>query len=304
MCAAPILAKILFKVFHPLLNFLHVDTAMVGGMFFATDMGGFSIVKQMTIDVDIQLISGIFLSSTLGFIIIFVIPVLLKMCNEKNEQAVCKGILCGMLASFVCPVVSGICMHISLVKILKNLIPVFIFIALIVFCMLKCLDRLLVVLLKFSKGIESLSLLFLFIASLDSILGIHLIHGLDSLNTQLVLIGQIGIILMGAYPMVYFIQNTFSKPIQWIARLLHVSDLCIGAMIASLANPIPAFEMVNDMDSKDIVVSVAFLCGAAACLGDYLGFLTPIFPSAIVAMIIGKIFSGVFACTIALVVAY
>lgn len=120
MCAAPILAKILFKVFHPLLNFLHVDTAMVGGMFFATDMGGFSIVKQMTTDVDIQLISGIFLSSTLGFIIIFVIPVLLKMCNEKNKQAVCKGILCGMLASFVCPVVSGICIHISLVKILKN----------------------------------------------------------------------------------------------------------------------------------------------------------------------------------------
>ncbi len=210
MCSAPLLAKILIKVFRPIFYVLHVDTAMIGGMFFSTDMGGLSIVKQMTMDVDIHLISGVFLSSTLGCIIIFIIPILFKMCGESHKEEVCKGVLCGIVASFVCPVISGLCMGISIFKILKCLVPVFIFIILIVICMLKYLNGLLNVLLKFAKIVEGISLVVLFFASLDTILGIKIIKGLDPLNTQLVLIAQIGIILMGAYPMVYFIQKRSS----------------------------------------------------------------------------------------------
>lgn len=238
MCSAPLLAKALFKIFSPIFQLLHIDTAMIGGMFFATDMGGLSIVKQMTNDSDI------------------------------------------------------------------HLIPVFIFIGFIVVCMLKYLNGLLKVLLKFAKIVEGISLIFLFFASLDTILGIRVIKGMDDLNTQLVLIAQIGIVLMGAYPMVYFISKKFGRGIHWIAKQLHISDTSVSAMIASLANPIPAFEMIGSMESKGVVVSTAFICGATACLGDYVGFLTSLYPSAIGAMIIGKICTGLAALALALKIAH
>ena len=304
MCCAPLLAKVLFKIFSPIFRILHIDTAMIGGMFFATDMGGLSIVKQMTNDSDIHLLSGVFLSSTLGCILIFIIPVLFKMCREDQKEEVSKGILCGITASFICPVISGLCMGIPIFKILKCLIPVFIFIAFIVVCMLKYLNGLLKVLLKFAKIVEGISLIFLFFASLDTILGIRVIKGMDALNTKLVLIAQIGIVLMGAYPMVYFISKKFGKGIHWIAKQLHISDTSVSAMIASLANPIPAFEMIGSMESKGVVVSTAFICGATACLGDYVGFLTSLYPSAIGSMIIGKICTGLAALALTLKIAH
>jgi len=66
-----------------------------------------------------------------------------------------------------------------------------------------------------------------------------------------------------------------------------------------LANPVPVFKMLKDMNSRGKVVNIAWMVCATAALGDHLGFTAGVYPSVITAMIVGKLAGGILAVVIA-----
>ena len=70
--------------------------------------------------------------------------------------------------------------------------------------------------------------------------------------------------------------------------------------MASLANSIPMFGMVKDMDERGKIVNIAFAVPAAFVFGDHLGFTAGFAPEMIGPMIVGKLVGGVSAIAVAM----
>lgn len=104
--------------------------------------------------------------------------------------------------------------------------------------------------------------------------------------------------------MVFLITRWFEKPLMKVGSLLNMNNIAAAGMIATLANNIPMFSMMNRMDNRGKVINCAFAVSAAFALGDHLGFVAGInVPTMIFPMIVGKLVGGISAVCVAMLIA-
>lgn len=113
-------------------------------------------------------------------------------------------------------------------------------------------------------------------------------------------VGAIAIVLAGAFPLVYVITKVFQKPLMKLGHLMGMNDIAAAGLVATLANNIPMFGMMSDMDRRGKVINVAFAVSAAFVFGDHLGFTAGFDSTMIFPMIIGKLVGGVTAVAVAM----
>ena len=78
-----------------------------------------------------------------------------------------------------------------------------------------------------------------------------------------------------------------------------MNDVAAAGMVASLANSIPMFGMMKDMDKRGKIINVAFAVSAAFVFGDHLGFTAGFHQAMIFPMIVGKLVGGITAVILA-----
>ena len=115
-------------------------------------------------------------------------------------------------------------------------------------------------------------------------------------------VGQIAIVLAGAFPLIAVITKLFNKLLANAGKIMGINDVAVAGLIASLANSIPMFGMVKDMDSKGKILNFAFAVSAAFVFGDHLGFTAGFNPDMITPMIVTKLVAGVTAVGLALLI--
>lgn len=80
-----------------------------------------------------------------------------------------------------------------------------------------------------------------------------------------------------------------------------MNDAAAAGMVATLANNIPMFGLMKDMDERGKVINVAFAVSASFILGDHLGYTAGVERELIFPMIVGKFVGGVTAVFVAMV---
>ena len=146
-------------------------------------------------------------------------------------------------------------------------------------------------------------LIFYFVTGLGAALihtGVEWIQGLESLSEGFAVVGEIAIVLAGAFPLVYAVTKVLEKPLLKLGRLLGINDTAAAGLIATLAKSIATFGLVKDMDHRGKVVNIAFAVSAAFVFGDHLGFTAGFAPELLPAMILGKLTGGIAAVAVAL----
>ena len=123
--------------------------------------------------------------------------------------------------------------------------------------------------------------------------------GLSGLDSGLLTCGQIGIVLIGAFPMVEWITRTFGGALKKVGGLLGMNEAGSAGMVANLANNIAMFNIMGDMNPKGKLLNVAFAVSAAFVFGDHLGFTAGNNPDMIFPVIVGKLVAGVTAIIVA-----
>ena len=98
----------------------------------------------------------------------------------------------------------------------------------------------------------------------------------------------------------YVITKVFKKPLMKLGSLLGMNDVAAAGMVATLANNIPMFQMMGDMDRRGKIINVAFAVSAAFVFGDHLGFTAGFDSTMIFPMIVGKLVGGVTAVAVAM----
>lgn len=299
MCAAPLLGRFLTPVFTPLYRLIGGDPAMVAGVILACDTGGWPLACAMTEDVLIRQLSGIYVGAMMGATIVFSIPVSLTIVKKEEQPYLAKGFLAGFIAIPVGALVSAAAGGIPFLFALRNLLPLIVFALLLAGGMLAFPQGMLKGFHVFARIITILIHIFFAAAILEELTGLALIPGMDPIGPQLETVGVIAITLAGAYPMVHFITTVFRRPLSALGRLMGVNGRSAAGMIACLANNIPAFGMVQDMDPRGKVMAVAFSVCASFALGDHLGYAASQAPEAVLPMIAGKLAGGAAALWIA-----
>ncbi|MDR2650571.1 MAG: ethanolamine utilization protein EutH [Clostridiales bacterium] len=300
MCFAPVLGKLLTPVVSPLYKLVGADAAMFAGFILAIDMGGYPLSQAMSVDPIIHNLSGIYMGAMMGATIVFSIPVSLGIIQEEDKPYLAKGMLAGFVSVPFGVLISGLVGGIPFGFLIVNLIPTIVLAALLAAGLYLIPNGMLKGFIVFSKGITILITVCLGVAIVETLGGFTIIPGMDPIGPQLETVGVIAITLAGAYPLVHFITKVFSKPLMSLGKLMGVNEVTAAGMIAALANNIPMFGMMKDMDKRGKILAVAFSVCASFAFGDHLGFTSAQNPDVIVPMIVGKVLGGVVGVVIAI----
>ena len=297
---APVLAAVLKPVVIPVFNFLGADAAMFAGSILACDMGGGALAAQMTADADAALLGGVLTGSMLGATIVFTIPVAMGILSEEDRPAMAKGILCGIVTIPVGILAGGLVAGFPVLMVLRNLIPIVLIAALIAFGLWKSESAMIRGFAAFGKGVVALITAGLAAAIVQELTGFVILPGMAPISEGFETVGEIAIVLAGAFPLVAVLTKLLKKPLLKLGGILGVNDVAAAGLVASLANSIATFGMVKEMDKRGKIVNIAFAVSAAFVFGDHLGFTAGFAPHMLPAMIVGKLAGGVSAVAVAL----
>lgn len=297
---APVIANILKPVIVPLFGFLGADPAMFAGSILANDMGGAPLAQALALSEDAGNFGGLIVGAMLGPTIVFTIPVALGIIDEDDRKYLATGVLAGVITIPIGSFVGGLVAGYSISMLFRNLIPIIIFAILIALGLWKFENAMVKGFTWFGKFVVAVITLGLGVGIIEALTGIVLISGMNPISEGFEVVADIAIVLAGAFPLVYAITKIFRKPLMKLGQVLGMNEVAAAGMVASLANSIPMFGMMKDMDKRGKVLNVAFAVSAAFVFGDHLGFTAGFNSDLIFPMIVGKIVGGITALFVAL----
>ena len=126
--------------------------------------------------------------------------------------------------------------------------------------------------------------------------------GMTALNAGLLTVGQIAIILAGAFPMVEFLKKRMQNRRMRIAEKAGLDKESVAGMLASTANSIATFTAFGNMNAKGKLVNAAFAVSAAFIFGDHLGYTAAVSEKMILPLLTTKAVGGILALLAVLIV--
>ncbi len=316
IAAAPVLSMVLRPIVGPIYELLGSSPSIFATTLLLADSGGYPLAVELAgNDVVMGQFAGIIVGCTMGCILLFDIPVALTLIQKKDRPLLACGILVGVITAPIGCFVGGIVMNamteysMDLGTMFFSLLPVILVaIALAAGLWFKPI-ALMNGFAKFGAFVTGLIAIFVAIAVFQYETGIRfpLFHlmveagadGVSPLANSVEILGDIAFVLIGAFPMVEFIKRHFGGALAKVGNKLGMNEAASAGIVATLANNIPTFQMMKDMNPKGKLMNVAFASCAAFMFGDHLGFVAGVNSNMIVPMIFAKLACGLSALFLA-----
>lgn len=323
MASIPYLTVMIESVFGPFFNALGADPALAATMIIASDMGGYHLASALAASKE-ALIMALITGFMGGATIVFSIPMGLAMLDKRDHKYMALGIMSGiltipigvMIASailvFSNPMVREVVatngeatyeLAMGLGAVFANLLPIIIFVVALALGLRFLPDLMIKGFIAFGRAMDALIKLVLVFSIVEYFTGFFTIvlggWGFDPIiadaedqTRALETAGYIGIMLAGAFPMVYLLRKYLGGPLEALGGKVGLSAVGSAGMLATIANILAMFRLVRFMPPKDKVLNIAFGVCAAFLLGDHLSFTANFQPTIILPVLIGKILAG------------
>jgi len=323
MASIPYLSEFIRIVAGPLFAAVGADPAIAATTLIAVDMGGYQLADVLAGSRDAWLMAAI-VGYMAGATIIFSIPVGLAMLDKADHKYMALGIMSGILSVpigvfIACAIMSlaGLAVRpeidttsaathqfgMSLAEILRNLLPLIVFCVAIALGLRFIPDAMIKGFLWFGRvmygGITlvlAFSIVEYFTGFFSSLFGVWgfdpIIADEEDQFRALEIAGYIGIMLAGAFPMVYLLTRYLAKPMEAIGSRIGVSPEGAAGLLAAIANIIAMYRLIGRMRPRDKVLAIAFAVCAAFAFGDHLAFAANFQPTIILPLLLGKLLGG------------
>lgn len=324
MAAIPFLSAAISATLGPIFSAVNADPAMAATSLIAVDMGGYQLAASLAKSTE-----GWIMASVTGFMagatIIFSIPVGLAMLDKKDHHYMALGIMCGLLSIPVgvlasCLLMMGMdvsvrpdvntageathLLTLTLSQVLANLAPLAVFCGVLAICLWFLPDLMIRLFLGFGRlmyaGITLVlvfSIVEYFTGAFSKVFGVW---GFDPIIADaadqfraLEIAGYIGIMLSGAFPMVYLMTRFLEKPMAILGARLGLSPKGATGLLAASANILAMFRLIGEMPPRDKVLVIAFAVCGAFMFGDHLAFSANFQPTIILPLLLGKLIGGI-----------
>lgn len=330
MASAPFLTQLVANVFGPAFGLVGADPAMAATTFIAVDMGGYHLADALA-----QTRESWIMAMTTGYMagatIVFSIPVALKMLQPEDRKYLALGTMSGFISIPFGVLISSVIIALSnpviretvstnsaatyqlalgFGQIFKNLIPLIIICSLLAIGLLLIPNKMIKGFNVFGKLLDSalrivvvLCVVEYFTGVFSSVLGAWgfdpIVADSADVNRALEVSGAIGMMLCGAFPMVYLIKKYLARPLNFIGKKVGLSQDATTGILACSANALALFAIIKDMKAEDKVRTLSFCVCGAFLFGDHLAFTANYQPSLILPIMLGKLGAAIIALVIA-----
>ena len=335
MAAAPYLTAFVSHVFGPAFAAVGADPAMAATTFIAVDMGGYQLAEALAQTKE-SWIMAMMTGYMGGATIVFTIPVALKMLIKRDQKYLALGTMCGLIAipfgvlaasvliALTNPMIREVIdtngpatyqLALSFGLIFRNLIPLIIVCGALALGLALKPDAMIKGFTVFGRFLEGALKIVFVLAVIDYFTSLpsKLLGRIwqfepiiaDDLNAfrALEVSGYIGIMLCGAFPMVWLIKKYLARPLAAFGRLVHLSSDATTGILAASANVLALLAIVKDLKARDKVICLSFAVCAAFLFGDHLSFTANFQPNLIACELVGKVVGGVIAVVFAFLLA-
>ncbi|AGT07412.1 ethanolamine utilization protein EutH [Paracoccus aminophilus] len=324
MASIPYLSAFIIAFVGPIFQAVNADPAMAATSIIATDMGGYQLAQALALSKE-----GWIMATVTGFMagatIIFSIPVGLAMLDKEDHQYMAVGIMCGVLAIPVGVLVSCLAMGImdvsirpdinaageastqlalNTLEVLRNIAPLIVFCLVLATCLKLFPKAMIRGFLAFGRVMYAAITLVLVCSIVEYFTGFFSATfgswGFDPIIADekdqfraLEIAGYIGIMLSGAFPMVWLMNRFLQRPMQWVGGRLGLSSAGTAGLLAASANVLAMFRLIKDMPPRDKVLVISFAVCGAFMFGDHLAFSANFQPTLILPLLLGKLAGGI-----------
>lgn len=299
---------------------------MAATTFIAVDMGGYQLADALAQTRE-SWIMAMMTGYMAGATIVFTVPVALKMLEKRDRKYLALGVMSGLLAIpigvFVASAVIAVShpvirevvstnadatyqLALTWAQIGVNLVP------LIIICVALALglkfkpDAMIKGFIVFGRVMEGALKIVFVLVVVEYFTGLFtmvfgsfgfdpIIADEDDMFRALETAGAIGMMLCGAFPMVYLIRKYLAKPLAKIGGAVGLSSDATAGLLAGSANVLALLSMVKYLKARDKVICMAFAVCCAFLFGDHLSFTANFQPSLIVPVLLGKLAAGICA---------
>ncbi|MCA0988664.1 ethanolamine utilization protein EutH [Guptibacillus algicola] len=330
MASIPYLSWLVNTFVGPFFEKIGADPAIAATAILASDMGGYQLAEALQ-----QSYEGWIMALIVGFMagatIVFSIPMGLAMLDKRDHKYMALGIMSGVLTIPIGVLISSVIITmtnskvrdvistntestyeftISYLKIFANLTPLLIFVIAIAVGLYFLPDLMIKGFMWFGRILDAAIKLVLVFSIVEIFTGVFtnvfggwgfdpIMADADDQFRALETAGYIGIMLAGAFPMVYLLRKFAAKPLESLGRKLGLSTVGSAGLVATIANILAMFKLIRSMPPKDKVINISFGVCAAFLLGDHLSFTANFQPTLILPIIVGKLSAGIIAIAIA-----
>ncbi|CAH2714539.1 hypothetical protein BACCIP111895_01711 [Neobacillus rhizosphaerae] len=330
MASVPYLSLFIKHIFGPVFGAIGADPSIAATTFIAVDMGGYQLADVLAHSRD-SWIMAMIVGYMAGATIVFSIPVGLAMLEKRDHKYMALGVMSGILSVPIGVFISSLIMKLTNTQVrdhvstsakstytfgpefstlLLNLTPLIIVVVLIALGLRFIPDKMIKGFMWFGKimdiGIKLVlvfSIVEYFTGVFSKILGVWgfspIIADKEDQFRALEIAGYIGIMLSGAFPMVYMIRKYLAKPLEVIGKKMGLSTEGSAGLLAASANILAMFNLVKHMRPKDKVICISFAVTSAFLFGDHLAFTANFQPSMILPVMVGKLSGGILAIILA-----
>ena len=330
MASVPYLTAFVSAVFGPAYSAVGADPAMAATTFIAVDMGGYQLADVLA-ETRESWIMAMVTGYMAGATIVFSIPVALKMLEKRDRKYLALGVMSGLLAIPIGVLVASAIIAVSHPMVREvvstnadatyqlalswgqigvNLIPLIIICVALAAGLKFKPDAMIKGFIVFGRVMESALKIVFVLVVVEYFTGVWstlfgsfgfdpIIADEEDIFRALEVSGAIGMMLCGAFPMVYLIRRYLAKPLAKIGGAVGLSSDATAGLLAGSANVLALFSMVKDLRAKDKVICMAFAVCCAFLFGDHLSFTANFQPNLIVVVLAGKLAAGICAIVFA-----
>lgn len=299
VCLTPLLQRGISGTVAPLCAAFGIDPAIFGAVL-ANDMGGYQLAMELASDPRAGLLSGLLVSSTLGALLVFSIPVGLGIIQKEKQPDFIQGVLLGLIAVPFGSFFGGLAAGFPVGLVAANIAPVAV-ISLLLVVGLKCIPQ------KMTKGcmifgrlVSAAGCVGLVCAGFESVTGMVLIPGMAPIEGAMGTVAEIAIVLGGTFPVLAILMRLLDRPLNFLGRKLGLDFVSTSAMIFTLANSVSLFVMTKDMKPRGITIATAWMVTTSAVLGDHLAFTASVAPDMILPLVVTKVTGGLLSVPLAM----
>lgn len=323
----PYLTKFAAVAFTKFSALFGADPAVLAGSLIVVDGGGYHLTRELAVSNETWILA-FFSSAMLGCVLNFALPIGLTFVKERDKKYFSLGILGGVISTPFGVILGGLLimlfkpelrslisvnsandmtLNMTLPIILQNTMPLAIFCALLAILLKVFPDQMCDGFIVFGKVLNAVLRAAFMIAVIQLYTGVFtdifgsswkfapIIADEVELVRALEVCGMVGMMLCGAYPMIYVLNKYFGKQLNAFGKALKFTSVGSLALIGQFVNEMALFTLFSEMRPRDKVRSLAFANGAAFILADQLTFTLNFQPNLYVPFAIAKIGTGLIA---------
>ena len=277
-------------------QYLPFDASLLLGALLAPDMGGYAIAKEIAVNPNIAVFSGVLVSSTLGCTLSFLIPIFLGTLPSKEIPLVMEGLVRGVIVLPLALGVGLILLKMPWLGALHCLWPICLLCLLLFTCLRFFPQKTVRILSAFGELIRILSIVLFCVAAASVFFPQWNLVERGLLTEILEIVFRIAVAVSGSSVLSALILRWAKRPMSFVAQKLKVNEYAVVGLMLSLASSVAMLPLFSKMDRRGKLMNAAFSVSAAFVMGGQFVFIASMETSSVTTIfMLTKIIGGLAA---------